>query len=169
MNKLPANKRVQIIGMMVEGMSLRAIARMTGASKNTIVKLLRDAGRACSGYQDKALRDLPRKRLQVDEIWSFVYAKAENVPDHKRGEAGDIWIWTAIEADTKLIPSWVVGGRMITIQASFAAERHQEMGCGARGPTKSRAQRLGYAARGRAPRPAFSWGRRPQTPDSGAA
>ncbi len=90
MNKLPANKRVQIIGMMVEGLSLRAIARMTGASKNTIVKLLRDAGRACSDYQDKALRGLPCKRLQLDEIWSFVYAKAKNVPDHKRAEAGDI-------------------------------------------------------------------------------
>lgn len=113
MNRLTTEKRAQILGMMVEGMSIRAISRMTGASKNTIVKLLVDAGEAFSAYQDKALRNLPCKRVQVDEVWSFVYAKEKNAPEHKRiaGEAGDIWTWTAICADTKLVPSWYVGER----------------------------------------------------------
>jgi IS1 family transposase len=113
MNKLPSAKRAEILGMMAEGVSLRAIARLTGASKNTIVKLLEDAGEAFSDYQDKAFRNLPCKRLQVDEIWSFVYAKQRNVAGAKAApqQAGDIWTWTAIDADTKLIPSWLVGSR----------------------------------------------------------
>lgn len=99
--------------MMAEGVSLRAIFRLTGASKNTLAKLVEDAGEAFSDYQDRMFRDLPRKRLQVDEIWSFVYAKAKNVerPKSAPAEAGDIWTWTAIDADTKLIPSWYVGSR----------------------------------------------------------
>ena len=111
MNKLTTEKRAAILGMMVEGVSIRAIARMTGTSKNTIVKLLRDAGMACAEYQDKALRNLKSQRLQLDEIWSFVYAKQKNVPENKWGEAGDIWTWTAIDADTKLIASWMLGDR----------------------------------------------------------
>src|SRR5271169_4020628 len=113
MNKLPVAKRAQIIGMMVEGVSIRAIVRMTGASKNTIVKLLADAGNACAEYQDKALRNLPCKRIQADEIWSFVYAKAKNVPEKMRGQfgIGDVWTWTTLCADTKLVPSFYVGPR----------------------------------------------------------
>jgi IS1 family transposase len=113
MNKLSRDARAQILGMMVEGVSIRAISRMTGASKNTIVKLLADAGEAFSDYQDRTMRDLTCKRLQVDEIWSFVYAKQKNVPIAKAAPegAGDIWTWTAIDADTKLIPSWYVGAR----------------------------------------------------------
>jgi IS1 family transposase len=113
MNKLPSAQRAQILTMMVEGVSIRAISRMTGASKNTIVKLLADAGQACSDYQDKHLRGLTCKRLQVDEIWSFVYAKAKNVATAKAAPevAGDVWTWTAIDADTKLIPSFFVGDR----------------------------------------------------------
>jgi IS1 family transposase len=113
MNKLPIEKRAQILGMMVEGISIRAIARMTGASKNTVVKLLVDAGEAFSAYQDKALRNLPCKRLQLDEIWSFVYAKEKNASAEMKaaGEAGDIWTWTALDVDTKLIASWFVGSR----------------------------------------------------------
>jgi len=113
MNKHPAERRVQILGMMVEGMSIRAIARLTGASKNTIVKFLREAGEACSAYQDRVLRDLPCKRVQVDEIWSFVYAKQKNVEGARAApeKAGDIWTWTAIDADTKLAVSWLLGDR----------------------------------------------------------
>lgn len=113
MNKLSREARAQILGMMVEGMAIRAISRMTGASKNTIVKLLADAGEAFSDYQDRAMRNLTCKRLQVDEIWSFVYAKQKNVATAKAAPevAGDIWTWTAIDADTKLIPSWYVGAR----------------------------------------------------------
>ena len=111
MNKLPTETRAQILGLMVEGMSIRAITRMTGVSKNTVAKLLVDAGQACAAYQDQALRNLPCQRLQLDEIWSFVYAKAKNVPEAKAGEAGDVWTWTALDADTKLMVSWFVGDR----------------------------------------------------------
>jgi len=86
---------------------------MTGVAKNTIVKLLADLGTACSEFQDQALRHLPCERLQLDEIWSFVYSKEKNVPADKRGEFGfgDVWTWTAIDADSKLVPSWLVGSR----------------------------------------------------------
>ncbi len=113
MNKSSTAKRAQILGMMVEGVSIRAISRMTNASKNTIVKLLADAGNACSEYQDRTLRNLPCKRIQADEIWSFCYSKQKNVPAEKRGVFGygDVWTWTAIDADTKLVPCWHVGRR----------------------------------------------------------
>src|SRR5690242_16362593 len=113
MNKLTTEKRAQILSMMVEGVSIRAISRLTGASKNTIVKLLVDAGQACSAYQDRTLRNLPCKRLQLDEIWSFIYAKQKNVPESMQGQkgVGDVWTWTAICADTKLVPSWHLGSR----------------------------------------------------------
>ena len=113
MNKLSREARAEILGMMVEGVSIRAISRMTGASKNTIVKLLADAGEAFSDYQDRTLRGLTCKRLQVDEIWAFVYAKAKNVETAKAAPegAGDCWTWMAIDADTKLIPSFYVGAR----------------------------------------------------------
>lgn len=113
MNRLPREKRAQILGMMVEGVSIRAISRMTGASKNTIVKLLADAGETFSDYQNEKLQNLSCNRLQLDEIWSFVYAKAKNVPCAVAAPeiAGDVWTWTAIDADTKLIASWLVGDR----------------------------------------------------------
>ena len=113
MNKLFREVRAQILGMMVEGVSVRAISRMTGASKNTVVKLLADAGEAFSDYQDRILRGLTCKRVQVDEIWAFVYAKAKNVATAKAAPegAGDCWTWMAIDADTKLIPSFYVGAR----------------------------------------------------------
>src|SRR4051794_41205197 len=113
MNKLPTERRAQILGMMVEGNSIRAIVRMTGVSKNTVVKLLEDAGEAFADYQDRVLRNLPCKRLQLDEIWAFCYAKQRNVMTAKAApeEAGDIWTWVAIDAETKLVPSWRGGGR----------------------------------------------------------
>jgi IS1 family transposase len=111
MNKLTIQQRTQILHLLCEGNSIRAVTRLTGASKNTVTKLLVDAGKACADYQDKALRNLTCKKLQVDEIWSFVYSKAKNVPEGKEGQAGDVWTWTAIDADTKLIASWFVGGR----------------------------------------------------------
>src|ERR1700722_1079867 len=102
MNKLPSVKRAEILGMMVEGVSLRAISRMTGASKNTLAKLVEDAGEAFSDYQDQTMRNLTCKRLQVDEVWCFVHCKQKNVATAKAApsQAGDIWTWTAIDADT---------------------------------------------------------------------
>jgi IS1 family transposase len=113
MNKLPRDKRVQIISLLCEGMSLRAITRTTCASINTVTKLLVDAGKACSDYQDEAFRDLTCRRLQIDEIWAFSYCKKANLEGAKSAptDAGDIWTFTAIDADTKLVPSWLVGNR----------------------------------------------------------
>jgi IS1 family transposase len=113
MNKLPRDVRAQILGMMVEGMSLRAISRLTGASKNTVAKLLEDAGQAFTEYQMAAFVNLPCRRIQVDEIWSFTYCKAKNVATAKGApkDAGDIWTWTAIDPDSKLVPVWFVGDR----------------------------------------------------------
>ena len=113
MNRMPLAKRAQILGFLVEGMSLRAASRLADCSINTVTKLLIDVGAACSGYQDAALRNLPCKRIQCDEIWSFVGAKQKNVPADRAGEfgVGDVWTWTAIDADTKLVASWMVGDR----------------------------------------------------------
>jgi IS1 family transposase len=113
MNKLTTTKRAQIISALVEGNSLRATSRMTGASKVTILRLLEAIGPACAEYQDKALRNLTCKRIQCDEIWQFCYAKEKNVPADKRGQFGfgDVWTWAAICADTKLIITWQIGTR----------------------------------------------------------
>jgi IS1 family transposase len=113
MNKLDRTARAQILHLLCEGSSIRAVTRLTGASKNTVTKLVVDAGKACLDYQNLAFVNLTCKRIQVDEIWSFVYAKALNAPIEKKikGEAGDVWTWTAIDADTKLIPSWYIGDR----------------------------------------------------------
>jgi len=113
MNKLSTTKRAQIIAALVEGNSLRATARMCDVAFNTVLKLVPEIGKACAKYQDAHLRNLPCKRVQADEIWSFCYAKAKNVPEELRGEFGygDIWTWTAICADTKLVPSFFVGLR----------------------------------------------------------
>jgi IS1 family transposase len=109
---LKTDKRANVISCLVEGNSIRATVRMTGVAKNTVVKLLCDLGRVCSEYQDKAFRNLKCKRLQCDEIWSFVYAKEKNCrADQKAKGAGDVWTWTAICADSKLIPCWFVGSR----------------------------------------------------------
>ncbi len=113
MNRLPIAKRAHILNLLVEGSSLRATSRIADVSINTVYKLLVDAGEACSAYQDQALRNLPCKRLQLDEIWSFVYAKQRNVMLAKAAPetAGDVWTWVAMCADTKLVPSWLVGDR----------------------------------------------------------
>lgn len=113
MNKLDRKARTQILHLLCEGQSIRAVTRLTGASKNTIAKLLADVGRACAEYQDKTLRNLRCERIQLDEIWSFIYAKHDNVKHAKSApaDAGDVWTWTAICADTKLLISTLVGAR----------------------------------------------------------
>lgn len=113
MNKLSKDKQAQVIRALVEGNSIRATCRMTGVAKNTIVSLLVRLGYACADYQDKVFVKLPCKNIQCDEIWSFVYAKNKNVPEEKQGQFGygDVWTWTAIDADTKLVMSFHVGKR----------------------------------------------------------
>lgn len=121
MNKLTNKQRAQVLGALVEGNSIRATVRMTGAAKNTVVKLLTDVGSACLDYQDQTLRNLTCKRIQCDEIWSFCYAKDKNVPKDKRGQFGygDVWTWTAICADSKLVPCWLVGRRNTATAKEF--------------------------------------------------
>jgi IS1 family transposase len=113
MNRLSTEKRAQIIASLVEGNSIRATVRMTGAAKNTIVKLLADLGEACAEYQDGVLVDLPCKVAEADEIWSYCYSKQKNVPEQFKGTPGygDVWTFTAVCADTKLVPTWLVGER----------------------------------------------------------
>lgn len=113
MNRLSTEQRARIIASLVEGNSIRATVRMTGAAKNTVVKLLVDLGAACAEYQAAELVDLPCRTIQCDEIWAFCYSKQKNVPDEHIGTFGygDVWTWTAICADTKLVPSWLVGER----------------------------------------------------------
>jgi len=112
MNKLSIEKRTQLLACLVEGNSLRATSRMTGVAVNTVMKFVVDVGRVCSEYQDKAFRNLKCQRLQVDEIWAFCGAKQKNAtPEQKAKGWGDAWTWTVIDADTKLIPSWLVGSR----------------------------------------------------------
>ena len=113
MNRLSLAQRAQILGFFVEGMSLRATSRLADCSINTVTKLLVDVGMACSEYQGVILQNLPCKRIQCDEIWSFVGSKQKNVLADRAGEfgVGDVWTWTAIDADTKLVASWMVGTR----------------------------------------------------------
>jgi IS1 family transposase len=113
MNKLPIAKRVQILSMLCEGSSMRAITRVTGVSLNTVTKLLIDAGRACDAYHNEHVRGVKATRVQCDEIWAFCYSKQKNVMIAKAAPegAGDVWTWTALEASSKLILSYMVGGR----------------------------------------------------------
>ncbi len=111
-NILNSGKRTQVINCLVEGNSMRATSRLTGVAINTVVKLLADAGRACSIFQDKAFRQLTCKRIQCDEVWSFVGAKEKNTTEETRAKGwGDCWTWTALCAESKLIPCWYVGTR----------------------------------------------------------
>src|SRR5271154_6978310 len=114
MNRLDPIKQAQVVSALVEGCSIRATVRMTGVAKNTIVKLLVELGAACSEYLNAHLVNLNCQRVQIDEIWSFCYAKAKNVTPEiaaKNPFAGDAWTWAAIDADSKLIPCWIVGPR----------------------------------------------------------
>jgi IS1 family transposase len=111
-NRLSTEQRGRIIGCLTEGNSIRATCRLTGAAKGTVTKLILDLGEACSAYQNDALRNLTCQRIQLDEIWSFVGCKKKNVdPERHNADYGDAWTFTALDPDTKLIPSWFVGGR----------------------------------------------------------
>ncbi|MEA2372707.1 MAG: hypothetical protein QOH12_3101 [Solirubrobacteraceae bacterium] len=124
MNRLSTEKRARIIGSLVEGNSIRATVRMTGAAKNTVTKLLVDLGAACADYQAATLVNLPCTTVECDEIWAFCYAKQKNVPEEHQGTFGygDVWTWTAICADTKLVPSWLVGERTVDDAWAFMTD-----------------------------------------------
>jgi IS1 family transposase len=123
MNRLDTDLQCRVVASLVEGCSIRATVRTTGVAKNTITKLLVDLGAACAKYQDEAFRNLSCERIQVDECWAFCFAKSKNVkPEHldNGGYAGDVWTWAAIDADTKLILSWVIGQRDSAAAIQFA-------------------------------------------------
>ncbi len=112
MNRLSTDRRSQVIGALIEGNSIRSTVRMTGVCKDAVLKLIRDMGAACAAFHDSTVRGVKTQRVQCDEVWSFCYAKAKNVPEGKKaGGAGDVWTWTAIDADSKLILSYLCGGR----------------------------------------------------------
>lgn len=124
MNKVPVTKRAQILSMLCEGMSMRAVSRLADVSINTVSKLLVDAGKLCAAFHDDQVRGVKSQRVQVDEVWSFTYAKRKNITQEIAATvdgAGDTWTWTwtAIDADSKLIVSWLVGGRGLDYAAPF--------------------------------------------------
>jgi IS1 family transposase len=121
MNKLHVEKRVAVARALVEGCSVRSTIRMTGVAKNTILKLLADLGAACAQYMHETMRNLSCRRLQLDEIWSFCGMKQKHIPEERRGEwgIGDVWTWIAIDADTKIVPSWLVGDRDLCFAKAF--------------------------------------------------
>ena len=124
MNRLSNERRAQVIGALIEGSSIRSTARMTGVSKDAILKLIPDMGAACAAFHNAAVRGVKVQRVQCDEIWSFCYAKEKNVPIEKEGTgAGSVWTWTAIDADSKLILSYLCGGR----DASWACQFMEDL------------------------------------------
>lgn len=125
MNKLPLEKRVQILSMLVEGSSMRAISRVCDVSINTVTKLLESAGEACITLHDEKVRNVKSKRIECDEIWSFNYCKRASLPTAKAApaDAGDVWTWTALDRESKLIVSYLVGGR----DAGYATEFMQDV------------------------------------------
>jgi IS1 family transposase len=130
MNKLPLEKRVQILSMLCEGASMRAVSRVADVSINTVTKLLVDAGMACAEHHDEAVRHVKAQRVQCDEIWSFTYAKQRHVLSAKAApeRAGDTWTWTALDADSKLIISWLVGPRVKDAAYAFMYDLSQRLG-----------------------------------------
>jgi IS1 family transposase len=124
MNRLPIEERARILSRLVEGNSIRATCRMTGRDKGAVIKLLEDVGAACRAYHDQHVRNLQSKRVQCDEIWSFCYAKQKNVPEDFAGVFGygDVWTWTALDADSKLMVAYSVAGRDATSANNFVRD-----------------------------------------------
>jgi len=124
MNKLSVEKRVQILSMLCEGSSMRSITRVCDVSLNTVTKLLIDAGHACAAFHDQKVRNVTTTKVQCDEIWSFSYVKAKNLRFAKSAplDSGDVWTWTGIDADSKLIVSWHVGDRSMSTGTAFMSD-----------------------------------------------
>jgi IS1 family transposase len=123
MNRLAKEQQKRVVAALVEGNSIRATVRMTGVAKNTVVKLLLDLADACADYHNRSVRNLKVRRLQCDEIWNFVGAKAKNATPERKAEGwGDTWTWTALDADTKLCVSYLVGGRDLSWATEFMVD-----------------------------------------------
>jgi IS1 family transposase len=123
MNRLSQERRSQVLAALVEGNSIRATCRMTGVAKATVLRLLEEVGEACIGFHDRWVRNINARAVQADEIWSFVHTKERHMEPERRGyERGDAWTWTAIDADTKLVISWLVGSRSAESCRTFMAD-----------------------------------------------
>lgn len=125
MNRLTSQSRTQVINCLIEGCSIRATVRMTGIAKKTVMRLLVEVGEVCADYQDCAFRNLHCKRLQLDEMWSWIYCKDKNRTEEiarKCPDAGDVWLWVAVDADTKLVPSWRLGQRDLATAKDFMGD-----------------------------------------------
>src|SRR6266496_2686168 len=125
MNRLSAQSRAQVINCLIEGCSIRSTVRMTGISKKTVMRILVEVGEVCADYQDFAFRNLRCKRLQLDEMWAWIYCKEKNRTEEiarKQPDAGDIWLWVAVDADTKLVPSWMLGQRDLATATAFVSD-----------------------------------------------
>lgn len=130
MNRLSTERRGQIVACLTEGMSMRATSRIVGVARNTVDKLLGDLGAVCADFQDSTFRHLPSQRFECDEIWSFVGAKERHVTEDHPDDYGDVWTWVAIDADTKLVPSWLVGERTAHDCYLFLADLKSRLGPG---------------------------------------
>jgi transposase-like protein len=125
MNKLDSKSREQVIGCLIEGCSIRATVRMTGVAKKTVMRVLVEVGEVCADYQDRVFHNLRSRRLQVDEVWTWIYCKEKNRTQEialKNPDAGDIWLWVAIDADSKLVPSWRLGQRDLATAKDFIGD-----------------------------------------------
>lgn len=125
MNRLTSHSRSQVIGCLIEGCSIRATVRMTGVAKKTVLRLLIEVGEVCAHYQDSVFNNLKSRRLQLDEMWSWIYCKDKNRTEEiarKNPDAGDVWLWVAIDADSKLVPSWRLGQRDLATATDFVQD-----------------------------------------------
>jgi|SRR5208282_299817 len=125
MNRLDNETRAQVINCLIEGCSIRSTVRMTGVAKKTVMRLLIEVGEICADYQDKVFHELPCRRLQLDEMWAWIYCKEKNRTEEiarKHPDAGDVWLWVAVDADTKLVPSWMLGQRDLTTATAFVSD-----------------------------------------------
>ena len=125
MNRLDCNTRAQVINCLIEGCSIRATVRMTGVAKKTVMRLLLEVGEVCADYQDYAFRNLQSKRLQLDEMWSWIYCKEKNRTEEiarMNPDAGDVWLWVCVDADSKLVPSWRLGQRDLATAKDFVED-----------------------------------------------
>ena len=125
MNRLDNQTRAQVISCLIEGCSIRSTVRMTGVAKKTVMRLLIEVGEVCADYQDKMFHNLPCRHLQLDEMWAWIYCKEKNRTEEiarKHPDAGDVWLWVAVDADTKLVPSWMLGPRDLAAATTFVSD-----------------------------------------------
>jgi IS1 family transposase len=125
MNRLSNEDRGKVINCLIEGCSIRATVRMTGVAKKTVMRILVEVGEVCADYQDRAFRNLRCKKLQLDEMWSWIYCKEKNRTEEiarQNPDAGDVWLWVAVDADTKLVPSWRLGQRDVATALDFVRD-----------------------------------------------